>query len=358
MVRIHPHQEGAPVRVTEPRCDGRNIYPGFDCGRREGIAQIMMCQPFDPCFLARSCEGLSCLANAENLAARVNGWVAVIGQAGGIRGATAEPFEQRPGRRDQRNLPIRGFGLASANMQNAALEVHIGPSDGLGFAEPASRKGEEAAEIGRCMRRPAPVMLDFRKDFGKFCGFRQIWLPRDILELDPARVEGVSAKLPAFDGDIEYPAQGVDALVDERRRSAVVFRADRLRARGHKSGAFPAYSVSPLNDRLSVDAAGRQRSKSGPRLDDGIHFFVESAPSLGLDIHPVVNPLLVNGNKISGEDIPGRHVCQDLAGAFKFGSFVGQPKFRNRPDVGIQVEPFLLAGNREPSVISSTRVVP
>ena len=73
MVGVYSHQECSPVRVPQPRRDRWNIHPGFDCGRREGIAQIMVGQQSDPEFLARPCEGFSRLTDAQNLGARVDG---------------------------------------------------------------------------------------------------------------------------------------------------------------------------------------------------------------------------------------------------------------------------------------------
>lgn len=38
MVGIHPHEERTTIRVPDPRRDPRNIHPGLDGGRGEGIA--------------------------------------------------------------------------------------------------------------------------------------------------------------------------------------------------------------------------------------------------------------------------------------------------------------------------------
>jgi len=127
MVGIHPHEERAAVRVPEPRRDGRDIHTGLDGGRGEGVAQIMMRQQLDAESFAGPGEGLPRLANAENLAARINACSAVNGDAGGIRAVRGKPFEQ------------------------------------------------------------AGAALDFGKDLSELRGFRQMWLLRGILRLNPAR---------------------------------------------------------------------------------------------------------------------------------------------------------------------------
>jgi hypothetical protein len=64
MVGIHPHEKRTAVRVPEPCRNGRNIHAGLDGGRGEGIAQIMMREPFDAELFAGPGKGFRCLADA------------------------------------------------------------------------------------------------------------------------------------------------------------------------------------------------------------------------------------------------------------------------------------------------------
>ncbi len=92
MVGIHPHEERAAVRVPEPCRDGRNIHPGFDGGRGEGIAQIMMREPFDAELFAGPGKGFSRLAHRQDLALGINVRNAVNGHTGGVLTAGVEFF--------------------------------------------------------------------------------------------------------------------------------------------------------------------------------------------------------------------------------------------------------------------------
>jgi len=106
MVGIHPHEERASVRVPEPRRDGRNIHAGLDGGGGEGIAKIMMRQQLDPELLAGPGEGLPRLAYRQNLTLGINVRNPVNGHAGGVLAAGVEFFQERSGRRFQRNLSV------------------------------------------------------------------------------------------------------------------------------------------------------------------------------------------------------------------------------------------------------------
>jgi hypothetical protein len=52
MVSVDPHEQRTAVCVPQPGRHGRNIYASLDCGRGEGITQIMMRQQPDAEFLA------------------------------------------------------------------------------------------------------------------------------------------------------------------------------------------------------------------------------------------------------------------------------------------------------------------
>jgi hypothetical protein len=66
----------------------------------------MVRQQLDAEFLAGPGEGFRCLANATNLAARINACSAVNGDAGGVLVAGVEFFQERSGCRDKRNLAV------------------------------------------------------------------------------------------------------------------------------------------------------------------------------------------------------------------------------------------------------------
>ena len=166
MVCVNLHEQRAAIRVPKPCRHGRDIHAGLDCGRCEGVTQIVMRQTLHAEFLACPREGLPCLANASRTLPRgstcatpatatlADFWLARI-----------DLFKQRPGRRDQRNLAVCGFSLASPDAYNAPVEVHVGPSHALRLAQPTSSICQEAAEIGGITGHPAARRARFQKRF-------------------------------------------------------------------------------------------------------------------------------------------------------------------------------------------------
>jgi hypothetical protein len=83
-------------------------------------------------------------------------------------------------------------------------------------------------------------------------------------------------------------------------------------------------------------------------------------PTLGLrlDVHPVLNPLPVEDRRGAHVGVPGRHAVDCLAQALDLGALLGDADFGDGPDIRLQVDPFLLAAEDEPSVILNARGVP
>lgn len=217
VVGVDSHQQGAAVGVSEPCGDGWDVDAGFDREGGKRVSQIMVGQPFDAVGFAGPREGLRGFAHREHPFVRRRPFGRGVGGGVDLLLVSLESFEQRPGGRDKGNFAVRRFGLASAHTQYAPVEIDVRPNDASGLTEPASGVGEKAAKIRGIAGHTATAALDFVEDFGKFCGFRQIRFARCAFQLDPAKAQGVATELALFDGDIEESAEGVDALVDERR---------------------------------------------------------------------------------------------------------------------------------------------
>lgn len=87
-----------------------------------------------------------------------------------------------------------------------------------------------------------------------------------------------------------------------------------------------------------------ERDKTWPRLCDGFDLFAEPALGLGLDVHPIFNPLLVKGCEVA-HGCPGRRDIRcRLAQSFDLGPLIGEAQFGDRPNIGLEINPLLLAG--------------
>jgi hypothetical protein len=124
------------------------------------------------------------------------------------------------------------------------------------------------------------------------------------------------------------------------------------------SGTLSANPVSPFDDGLPGDAAGGKGREPRPSLDDRVDLLAKPTLGLGSDVHPVLDSLPVNRGKIADVRLPGRNMCHGLAHPFELCPLLSQAKFGDRPSVGVKIDPFLLAGKREPPVLPSARSVP
>ena len=201
--------------MPEPCGDRWNVYAGLDRGGGEGVAQIVMGQTFDAELLAGTRKRFPGLANRENLALEVSMAAVFNGRAGGKLAGSVKAFQQGLGRRNQRHFPIGRFRLASVDVEDASLEIHITPSHALGLAQPTSGVGQKTTEIGGIAGESTASPLDFREDLRELVRFRQIRLPWCILELEPPRVKRVAGQLATLNGDVEHTAQSIDAFIDE-----------------------------------------------------------------------------------------------------------------------------------------------
>jgi hypothetical protein len=88
-----------------------------------------------------------------------------------------------------------------------------------------------------------------------------------ILELEAPGIKGISGELAALDGDVQHPAEGVDALVDEGRRGTVVLRLlGRRGTRGAVPCAVPLRRFRHSKTACRVSCRGDRPSKRGQVL--------------------------------------------------------------------------------------------
>ena len=147
-------------------------------------------------------------------------------------------------------------------------------------------------------------------------------------------------------------------MVYRRSRFAEHLWAGAFGSAGHESGAIAADPVPPFDDCFAGDPVRGKGPELRPSLEHSVYGAERPCFRPGRDVGAVFYTAPVDGDQLADRRPAGRNARYGLTSPLDLRALVGETYLGDGPNVGLEVDPLLLASHGEAPVEPTARHVP